>query len=101
MASGVGSAEEIRKLWRLQELVDLSAYAVSNRIFVPRRPQLVSVAEFDDEPICLFAGIEIAVGAAFLKGRSFKLTHFYCSMNPPEAMGQRIAIVKRKSPELG
>ena len=28
--------------------------------FVPRRPQLVSVAEFDDEPICLFVRIETA-----------------------------------------
>jgi hypothetical protein len=28
--------------------------------FVPRRPQLVSVAEFDDEPSCLFARVETA-----------------------------------------
>jgi hypothetical protein len=32
MTSQVGSAEEIGKLWRLQELVDLSATAISNRI---------------------------------------------------------------------
>jgi hypothetical protein len=38
----------------------------SQIVFVPSRPQLVSVAEFDDEPICLFAGIEIVIGAAFL-----------------------------------
>jgi len=32
MASQVGSAEEIRKLRRLQELVGFSRHAVSNRI---------------------------------------------------------------------
>src|SRR6266702_4976124 len=50
----------------------------------PRRPQLVSVAEFDDEPICLFAGIEIIIGAAYLRCRSFKLTRFYFSRVRPK-----------------
>ena len=52
--------------------------------FVPRRPQLVLVAKFDDEPICLFAGIEIIIGAAYLRRRSFKLTRLYCSRVRPK-----------------
>jgi len=69
--------------------------------FVPSRPQLVSVAEFDDEPICLFAGIEIVIGAAFLRCPGFKLTRFYRPMSPFAAMGKRIAFVKTKSAEWG
>jgi len=73
----------------------------SQIVFVPSRPQLVSVAEFDDEPICLFAGIEIVIGAAFLRCPGFKLTRFYRPMSPPTAMGKRIAFVKTKSAEWG
>ncbi|PYL64289.1 MAG: hypothetical protein DMF25_07590 [Verrucomicrobia bacterium] len=60
MASRVGSAEEIRKLRRLQEFVGLSAHAFLNRICSKASPGLVSMAEFDDEPICLFVRIETA-----------------------------------------
>jgi hypothetical protein len=54
MTSQVGSAEEIGKLWRLQELVDLSATAISNRISSGSYT-LVSVAGFDDPALRLFA----------------------------------------------
>ncbi len=54
MRSLVGSAEEIGKLWRLQELVDLSARAISNRIS-SGSCTLVSVAGFDDPALPLFA----------------------------------------------
>ncbi|PYL58266.1 MAG: hypothetical protein DMF30_03240 [Verrucomicrobia bacterium] len=42
------------------------------------------MAKFDDEPICLFAGIEIIIGAAYLRRRSFKLTRLYCSRVRPK-----------------
>jgi hypothetical protein len=54
MTSPVGSAEEIGKLRRLQELVDLSARAISNRISSGSYT-LVSVAGFDDPALRLFA----------------------------------------------
>ena len=54
MTSQVGSAEEIGKLRRLQELVDLSATAISNRISSGSYT-LVSVAGFDDPALRLFA----------------------------------------------
>jgi hypothetical protein len=54
MTSQVGSAEEIGKLWRLQELVDLSTRAISNRIS-SGSCTLVSVAGFDDPALRLFA----------------------------------------------
>ena len=54
MTSQVGSAEEIGKLSRLQELVDLSARAISNRIS-SGSCTLVSVAGFDDPALRLFA----------------------------------------------
>jgi len=54
MTSPVGSAEEIGKLRRLQELVDLSARASSNRIS-SGWCTLVSVAGFDDPTLRLFA----------------------------------------------
>lgn len=47
MTSQVGSAEEIGKPWRLQELVDLLARAISNRIS-SGWCTLVSVVGFDD-----------------------------------------------------
>src|SRR6266404_4272530 len=40
--------------------LSVSPQMQSQIAFVPRRPQLVSVAEFDDEPICLFVRIETA-----------------------------------------
>lgn len=54
MTSQVGSAEEIGKPWRLQELVDLSARAISNRIS-SGWCTLVSVVGFDDPALRLFA----------------------------------------------
>src|SRR6266550_1199430 len=54
MTSQVGNAEEIGKLRRLQELVDLSARAISNRIS-SGSCTLVSVAGFDDPTLHLFA----------------------------------------------
>src|SRR6266446_4767710 len=54
MTSPVGSAEEIGKLRRLQELVDLSVRAISNRISSGSYT-LVSVAGFDDPALRLFA----------------------------------------------
>jgi hypothetical protein len=54
MTSQVGSAEEIGKPWRLQELVDLSARAISNRIS-SGWCTLVSVVGFDDPGLRLFA----------------------------------------------
>ena len=69
MTSQVGSAEEIGKLRRLQELVDLSATAISNRISSGSYT-LVSVAGFDDPALCLFVKpvaallLEVKVGRA-------------------------------------
>jgi len=69
MTSQVGSAEEIGKLRRLQELVDLSATAISNRISSGSYT-LVSVAGFDDPALRLFAKpvaallLEVKVGRA-------------------------------------
>ncbi len=54
MTSPVGSVEEIGKLQRLQELVDLLARAISNRIS-SGSCTLVSVAGFDDPALRLFA----------------------------------------------
>lgn len=54
MTSQVESAEEIGKPWRLQELVDLLARAISNRIS-SGWCTLVSVVGFDDPGLRLFA----------------------------------------------
>ena len=54
MTSQVESAEEIGKLWGLQELVTLWARAISNRIS-SGWCTLVSVAGFDDPALRLFA----------------------------------------------
>ena len=54
--------------------------------FVPGRPQLVSVAEFDGEPICLFVGIEIIIGAALSEVPQLQINALLLFTSPLEAM---------------
>jgi len=75
MTSQVESAEEIGKLSRLQELVDLSARAISNRIS-SGSCTLVSVAGFDDPALRLFAK---PVVASVLKANVYRAVS--CSMS--------------------
>src|SRR6266446_4200165 len=87
MTSPVGSAEEIGKLRRLQELVDLSVRAISNRISSGSYT-LVSVAGFDDPALRLFAK---PVAASLLEAKADRAVSCLMSHCPPSGVYFAIA----------